>query len=67
MKKLFVVLCVVVIAFAFTSCKKTCECTTILLGTVVSTVEYEVKGNENCAKFVTYDAITQSGIKCDKK
>ena len=67
MKKLFVVLGVVAIAFAFTSCKKTCECTTYLLGEVVASNEYEVKGSEDCAQFVTYDVITQSGIKCGKK
>jgi len=67
MKKLFVVLGVVAIAFAFTSCKKTCECTTYLLGEVVASTEYEIKGSGDCAQWVTYIEATQTGVKCGKK
>ena len=67
MKKLFVVLGVVAFGFAFSSCKKECECTTYLLGEVGTKTTYEIKGSEDCAKWITYDEITKTGIKCDKK
>lgn len=69
MKKFLVVLGVAAFGFAFTSCEKTCECTTYALGVEKLTASYPLKSGEDCAKWITvaYDDITQSGIKCVKK
>jgi len=67
MKKLLAAAAVVGLVGFTTSCNKVCECTTYLLDEKVSVMEYEIKSSEDCAKFITYDEITKSGIKCDKK
>jgi len=67
MKKLFLVLGIAAVCFCATSCKKQCECSTYVLGTVTSTVSHEIKSSEDCSQWVAFDEITKSGIKCEKK
>ena len=67
MKKLFVLLLVGCAFVAFTSCKKTCTCTTYLDGAVVSTVEYDLGSYKNCAAMntvVTMPPIGKTGMEC---
>jgi len=69
MKKLLVVLGVAAFGFAFTSCEKSCECTTYALGESKGTMSYPLKSGGDCAEWITvaYDDITKSGVKCEKK
>ena len=68
MKKLLVVLGVAACGSAFTSCEKSCECTTYLLGQVEgSALTYPIKNSEDCGKWITYSEVTKTGVKCEKK
>ena len=67
MKKLFLVLGIAAFCFGAISCKKQCECTTYLLGEVVSTNSYEVDSKDDCLKANTYVESIGSGVKCKRK
>jgi len=68
MKKLFVLLLVGCAFVAFTSCKKTCTCTTYLLDAVVQTIpDVDLGSYKKCSDMntIVVDGILgKNGIEC---
>jgi hypothetical protein len=70
MKKVLLALAVIETVACFSSCKKTCSCTTYAAGAVVSTTEVDLskyEGVKKCSDLPLNNYITaaQTGIKCE--
>ncbi len=70
MKKVLLALAVIATVACFSSCKKTCTCTTYAAGSVVSTNEVSLENYDNVKKcselpLNNYSEALQTGIKCE--
>jgi hypothetical protein len=70
MKKVLLALAVIATVACFSSCKKTCSCTTYAAGSVVSTTEVDLskyEGVKKCSDLPlnNYSTAAQTGIKCE--
>ena len=66
MKKLFLAVIVVALAFGFASCKSECECTVEVMG-ITTTVDVGEMSKSDCKKHTPAGAVAGATVKCSSK